>query len=92
MWRGSTAFSKNSAAQQLSILNSGVYVLSCQATACNENSSTDGGREIATNVFYYVKDVESADSIGVQMIHTDYNNYLGTKYEWGNYYMKRRMM
>lgn len=89
MWRGSTAFSKNSAAQQLSILNSGVYVLSCQATACNENSSTDGGREIATNVFYYVKDVESADSIGVHMIHTDYNNYLGTKYEYGNYYPER---
>lgn len=89
MWRGFTAFSKNSAAQQLSILNSGVYVLSCQATACNENSSTDGGREIATNVFYYVKDVESADSIGVHMIHTDYNNYLGTKYEYGNYYPER---
>ena len=89
MWRGSIAFSKNSAAQQLSILNSGVYVLSCQATACNENSSTDGGREIATNVFYYVKDVESADSIGVHMIHTDYNNYLGTKYEYGNYYPER---
>lgn len=89
MWRGSTAFSKNSAAQQLSILNSGVYVLSCQATACNENSSKDGGREIATNVFYYVKDVESADSIGVHMIHTDYNNYLGTKYEYGNYYPER---
>lgn len=89
MWRGYTAFSKNSAAQQLSILNSGVYVLSCQATACNENSSTDGGREIATNVFYYVKDVESADSIGVHMIHTDYNNYLGTKYEYGNYYPER---
>ena len=89
MWRGYTAFSKNSAAQQLSILNSGVYVLSCQATACNENSSTDGGREIASNVFYYVKDVESADSIGVHMIHTDYNNYLGTEYKWGNYYPER---
>lgn len=89
MWRGYTAFSKNSAAQQLSILNSGVYVLSCQATACNENSGTDGGREIATNVFYYVKDVESADSIGVQMIHTDYNNYLGTESKWGNYYPER---
>ena len=89
VWRGYTAFSKNSAAQQLSILNSGVYVLSCQATACNENSGTDGGREIATNVFYYVKDVESADSIGVQMIHTDYNNYLGTESKWGNYYPER---
>lgn len=89
MWRGYTAFSKNSAAQQLSISNSGVYVLSCQATACNENSSTDGGREIATNVFYYVKDVESADSIGVQMIHTDYNNYLGTESKYGNYYPER---
>lgn len=89
VWRGYTAFSKNSAAQQLSILNSGVYVLSCQATACNENSGTDGGREIATNVFYYVKDVESADSIGVHMIHTDYNNYLGTEYKWGNYYPER---
>ena len=89
MWRGYTAFSKNSAAQQLSILNSGVYVLSCQATACNENSGTDGGREIATNVFYYVKDVESADSIGVHMIHTDYNNYLGTESKWGNYYPER---
>lgn len=89
MWRGYTAFSKNSAAQQLSILNSGVYVLSCQAAACNENSGTDGGREIASNVFYYVKDVESADSIGVQMIHTDYNNYLGTESKWGNYYPER---
>lgn len=89
MWRGYTAFSKNSAAQQLSILNSGVYVLSCQATACNENSSTDGGREIASNVFYYVKDVESADSIGVHMIHTDYNNYLGTESKYGNYYPER---
>lgn len=89
VWRGYTAFSKNSAAQQLSILNSGVYVLSCQATACNENSSTDGGREIASNVFYYVKDVESADSIGVHMIHTDYNNYLGTESKWGNYYPER---
>lgn len=89
MWRGYTAFSKNSAAQQLSILKSGVYVLSCQASACNENSGTDGGREIASNVFYYVKDVESADSIGVQMIHTDYNNYLGTKCEYGNYYPER---
>lgn len=89
MWRGYTAFSKNSAAQQLSILNSGVYVLSCQATACNENSGTDGGREIASNVFYYVKDVESADSIGVHMIHTDYNNYLGTESKYGNYYPER---
>lgn len=89
MWRGYTAFSKNSAAQQLSILNSGVYVLSCQAAACNENSSTDGGREIASNVFYYVKDVESADSIGVHMIHTDYKNYLGTKCEYGNFYPER---
>lgn len=89
VWRGYTAFSKNSAAQQLSILNSGVYVLSCQATACNENSGTDGGREVATNVFYYAKDVESADSIGVQMIHTDYKNYLGTKCEYGNFYPER---
>ena len=89
MWRGYTAFSKNSAAQQLSILNSGVYVLSCQASACNENSGTDGGREIASNVFYYVKDVESADSIGVHMIHTDYKNYLGTECKWGNFYPER---
>lgn len=89
VWRGFTAFSKNSAAQQLSILNSGVYVLSCQATACNENSGKDGGREIASNVFYYVKDVESADSIGVHMIHTDYNNYLGTEPKYGNYYPER---
>ena len=89
MWRGYTAFSKNSAAQQLSILNSGVYVLSCQAAACNENSGTDGGREIASNVFYYVKDVESADSIGVHMIHTDYKNYLGAIYSYGNYYPER---
>lgn len=89
MWRGYTAFSKNSAAQQLSILNSGVYVLSCQAAACNENSGTDGGREIASNVFYYVKDVESADSIGVHMIHTDYKNYLGTECKWGNFYPER---
>lgn len=89
MWRGYQAYSKNSAAQQLSINNSGVYVLSCQAAACNENSSTDGGREIASNVFYYVKDVESADSIGVHMIHTDYNNYLGTESKYGNYYPER---
>lgn len=89
VWRGYTAFSKNSAAQQLSILNSGVYVLSCQAAACNENSGTDGGREVASNVFYYVKDVESADSIGVHMIHTDYKNYLGTVCKWGNFYPER---
>ena len=89
VWRGFTAFSKNSAAQQLSILKSGVYVISCQAAACNENSGTDGGREIDSNVSYYVKAVESADSIGVQKVHTDYNNYLGTKYEWGNYYPER---
>lgn len=89
VWRGYTAFSKNSAAQQLSILKSGVYVISCQAAACNENSGTDGGREVASNVFYYVKDVESADSIGVHMIHTDYKNYLGTECKWGNYYPER---
>lgn len=89
VWRGYTAFSKNSASQQLSILNSGVYVLSCQAAACNENSGTDGGREVASNVFYYVKDVESADSIGVHMIHTDYKNYLGTECKWGNFYPER---
>lgn len=89
VWRGNTAFSKNSAAQQLSILKSGVYVISCQAAACNENSGTDGGREVASNVFYYVKDVESADSIGVHMIHTDYKNYLGAKYSYGSYYPER---
>ena len=89
MWRGYTAFSKNSAAQQLSILNSGVYVLSCQAAACNEKSGTDGGREVASNVFYYVKDVESADSIGVHMIHTDYKNYIGATYSYGNFYPER---
>ncbi len=89
MWRGFTAFSKNSAAQQLSILKSGVYVISCQAAACNENSGKDGGREVDSNISYYVKAVESADSIGVQKVHTDYNNYLGTKSEYGNYYPER---
>lgn len=89
MWRGSTAFSKNSAAQQLSILKSGVYVISCQAAACNEDSGKDGGREVDSNISYYVKAVESADSIGVQKVHTDYNNYLGTKSEYGNYYPER---
>lgn len=89
MWRGQTAFSKNKASQNLELLNSGVYVLSCQAAACNETGSTDGDRTVAQAVYYYGKLAESADSIGVHMVHTDRANWVGSndeKSEYGNFY------
>ncbi|MGM9708369.1 MAG: hypothetical protein ACI3ZB_02000, partial [Prevotella sp.] len=86
MWRGSTAFSKNKASQNVTLLRSGVYVLSCQATSCNENGTTDGDRTVESGVYYYAKLADSADSIGVHMIHTDRGNYLDNAYSYGNYY------
>lgn len=86
VWRGETAFSQNKAQQNVTLLNSGVYVLSCQAAAANQNSSKDGGRDAATGIYYYGKLAESADSIGVHQIHTDYLNYLDNAYNYGNYY------
>lgn len=86
VWRGETAFSKNSAAQQLQLLSSGVYVISCQTAACNQVSSKDGGRETASGIYYYVKNVDSADSIGVHQIHTDYSNFLDNARNYGNDY------
>lgn len=86
VWRGNTAFSKNKVSQNVTLLNSGVYVLSCQATACNDKGSTDGGREAATAIYYYGKLAESADSIGVHQIHTDYTNFIDNKLNYANFY------
>lgn len=86
VWRGEIAFSKNKAQQNVTLLNSGVYVLSCQAAACNANSSKDGGRDAASAIYYYAKLAESADSIGVHQVHTDYTNFLDNKYNHANFY------
>lgn len=72
-WRGYTAFAKNSLAQQVNLLKSGVYVLSCQTICYNENGSTDGDRNTHSGVFYYGKLTESADTIAAHMIHTNRN-------------------
>ena len=73
VWRGYTAFSKNSVAQHVNVLKSGVYVLSCQTICYNENGGKDGDRNTNSGVFYYGKLSESADSIAAHMIHTNRN-------------------
>lgn len=73
VWRGYTAYSKNSVAQQVNVLRSGVYVLSCQTICYNENGSRDGDRNTHSGVFYYGKLTESADTIAAHMIHTNRN-------------------
>lgn len=73
VWRGFTAFSKNSVAQQVNVLKSGVYVLSCQTICYNENGGKDGDRNTYSGVFYYGKLTEGADSIAAHMIHTNRN-------------------
>lgn len=73
VWRGYTAFAKNSLAQQVNVLKSGVYVLSCQTICYNENGSKDGDRNTHSGVFYYGKLTESADTIAAHMIHTNRN-------------------
>lgn len=73
VWRGYTAFAKNSLAQQVNVLKSGVYVLSCQTICYNENGSKDGDRNTYSGVFYYGKLTESADTIAAHMIHTNRN-------------------
>lgn len=73
VWRGYTAYSKNSVAQQVNVLKSGVYVLSCQTICYNENGSRDGDRNTHSGVFYYGKLTESADTIAAHMIHTNRN-------------------
>lgn len=73
VWRGYTAFAKNSLAQHVNVLKSGVYVLSCQTICYNENGSKDGDRNTHSGVFYYGKLTESADTIAAHMIHTNRN-------------------
>lgn len=72
-WKGYTYFPKNSVAQQVNVLKSGVYVLSCQTICYNEKGSQDGDRNTYSGVFYYGKLSESADSIATHMIHTNRN-------------------
>lgn len=72
-WKGYTYFPKNSVAQQVNVLKSGVYVLSCQTICYNEKGSQDGDRNTHNGVFYYGKLSESADSIATHMIHTNRN-------------------
>lgn len=72
-WKGFTYFPKNSVAQQVNVLKSGVYVLSCQTICYNENAGKDGDRNTHSGVFYYGKLTESADSIAAHMIHTNRN-------------------
>lgn len=73
VWRGWTAFPKNSLSQQVNVLKSGVYVLSCQTICYNEKGSADGDRNTHSGVFYYGKLTESADTIAAHMIHTNRN-------------------
>lgn len=72
-WKGYTYFPKNSLAQQVNVLKSGVYVLSCQTICYNEKGSVDGDRNTHSGVFYYGKLTESADTIAAHMIHTNRN-------------------
>lgn len=72
-WKGFTYFPKNSLAQLVNVLKSGVYVLSCQTICYNENGSKDGDRNTHSGVFYYGKLTESADTIAAHMIHTNRN-------------------
>lgn len=72
-WKGYTYFPKNSLAQQVNVLKSGVYVLSCQTICYNERGSYDGDRNTHSGVFYYGKLTESADTIAAHMIHTNRN-------------------
>ena len=72
-WKGYTYFPKNSLSQQVNVLKSGVYVLSCQTICYNENAGKDGDRNTHSGVFYYGKLSESADSIAAHMIHTNRN-------------------
>lgn len=72
-WKGYTYFPKNSLAQQVNVLKSGVYVLSCQTICYNEKGSNDGDRNTYSGVFYYGKLAESADTIAAHMIHTNRN-------------------
>lgn len=72
-WKGYTYFPKNSLAQNVNVLKSGVYVLSCQTVCYNERGSYDGDRNTHSGVFYYGKLTESADTIAAHMIHTNRN-------------------
>lgn len=72
-WKGYTYFPKNSLSQQVNVLKSGVYVLSCQTICYNENGGNDGDRNTHSGVFYYGKLTEGADSIAAHMIHTNRN-------------------
>lgn len=72
-WKGYTYFPKNSLAQSVNVLKSGVYVLSCQTVCYNERGSYDGDRNTHSGVFYYGKLAESADTIAAHMIHTNRN-------------------
>lgn len=72
-WKGYTYFPKNSLSQNVNVLKSGVYVLSCQTICYNERGSYDGDRNTHSGVFYYGKLTESADTIAAHMIHTNRN-------------------
>lgn len=70
VWRGYTAYSKNRAAQKVTLKQAGVYQFSCQAKAWNENGSRDGGVYMPTNCVYFVKVDAAADTLGVIQVHT----------------------
>lgn len=70
VWRGFTAYSKNRAAQKVTLKHAGVYQFSCQAKAWNENGSRDGGVYMPTNCVYFVKVDAAADTLGVIQVHT----------------------
>lgn len=89
MQRGYTAFSKNKVVQTVTLTTSGIYEFACQANAYNERGSYDGDRNQPSQIFYFVKNTESADSIGAIMIHTDRANMCDNTTDansWGNGY------
>lgn len=70
-WRGSSAYTKNNAKQEVELTFEGAYEIVMQAYAYNENSGTDGNVQSNNNVFFFAKESASADSIAAVHLHTN---------------------
>lgn len=71
LWRGYTAYEKNTAKQKVTLTHAGAYEFVMQAYAYNENGGRDGNVQSNNNVFFFAKEDASADSIGAVHVHTN---------------------
>lgn len=87
LWRGYSAYEKNTAKQEVELTHAGAYEIVMQAYAYNENGGRDGNVQSNNNVFFFARETASADSIGAIHLHTnrsyvDTLGYGGSTPEW----------